>query len=358
MPVAFAAPPLVAACPDCLGGGTGGTVTSLGALTDVTLTGPLTAGMVLKFNGTQWVDAELFVDDLGDADTTTTAPAIGETLVWDGTNFVPGAAAGAANPTVHLTDTAVAPATAGEPTLAEITAAAGANRDVFLEYTGTDTATDPVLRSYYIDSAGAVTLVEEPNVATCALREIGGVGGTLAAGLGAGVPNPTLDGYTLAADRMVGIVTTAPTGGPDTFEVRLMPVNTVITTGTIADGATAATFTPYADLALASGQWFEVVVTTVSAGTPSAELTVAAELCGPGTPTTVTAGGTDIDSFTFVQAVASTTWTAVHNLGRPVAVRIEDGAGNDVAPDDIDYPDNNTVVVTFLAPQAGTLYAT
>ena len=172
------------------------------------------------------------------------------------------------------------------------------------------------------------------------------------------MPNPVIDGYTLSADRMVGIATTAPTGGNDVFEVRLMPGGTIVSTGTLLDGATSATFTPYTDLALAAGQWFEVVVTGVSAGTPAAELTVAAEMCGPGTPVTVTAGGPDVDSYTHTQAAAATVWTIGHGLNRPVAVRIEDGTGADVTPDDINYLDSNTVQVTFLSARTGTAYIT
>jgi hypothetical protein len=82
-------------------------------------------------------------------------------------------------------------------------------------------------------------------------------------------------------------------------------------------------------------------------------LTVVGELCGPGTPTTVTGAGPDVDSYTHSQPVAATVWTIVHNLNRDVAVRVEDLAGVDVDPDDIATVDSDTVTVTFLAPQAG-----
>jgi len=39
-------------------------------------------------------DGNLYLDDLNDVDTTTNAPATGEALVWDGTNFVPTAGGG------------------------------------------------------------------------------------------------------------------------------------------------------------------------------------------------------------------------------------------------------------------------
>lgn len=65
-------------------------------------------------------------------------------------------------PRVHLSETAVAPAVAGLPTLAEITTAAGANRGRLLYYTGTDAGTDTPTHVYTIDSTGDITVVEDP----------------------------------------------------------------------------------------------------------------------------------------------------------------------------------------------------
>lgn len=63
---------------------------------------------------------------------------------------------------VHLTNTAVAPAVALTPTVAEITAATGTNRSTLLYYTGTDTGTDPISYVYWVDSAGTVTELRSP----------------------------------------------------------------------------------------------------------------------------------------------------------------------------------------------------
>ncbi len=63
---------------------------------------------------------------------------------------------------VFLSNTAVSPATAGSPTITEITTAAGVNRNVILYYTGTDTATDTPTFVYHIDKSGVVTLIQEP----------------------------------------------------------------------------------------------------------------------------------------------------------------------------------------------------
>ena len=101
---------------------------------------------------------------------------------WVGADQDPGAA----NPTSFLDNTTVAPATAGQPTEAEIATAAGATRDSFLEYTGTDTATDAPTHVYYIDSAGAVTTLLSPAAAAGAFT--GSSAG--AAGAGGSVPPP------------------------------------------------------------------------------------------------------------------------------------------------------------------------
>lgn len=48
----------------------------------------------LYFYGGSWRTANLLLDDLADVDMTTTPPDVGEGLVWNGTQFVPGAAGG------------------------------------------------------------------------------------------------------------------------------------------------------------------------------------------------------------------------------------------------------------------------
>ena len=59
------------------------------------------AGNYLQFNGAEWVNiaeptADISgnsIDDLADVDTTTTAPALDQALVWDNSNWVPGSVA-------------------------------------------------------------------------------------------------------------------------------------------------------------------------------------------------------------------------------------------------------------------------
>lgn len=63
-------------------------------LTDAdTATTPPTIGDSLVWDGTNWVPGITStvsgMDDLDDADTTTTAPTVGDVLEWDGTNWVP-----------------------------------------------------------------------------------------------------------------------------------------------------------------------------------------------------------------------------------------------------------------------------
>ena len=62
----------------------------LNGLADVTLTA-LTAGEVLRYSGTEFVNDTLGVDDLTDVDITTAAPTDGQVLAWDNANskFVP-----------------------------------------------------------------------------------------------------------------------------------------------------------------------------------------------------------------------------------------------------------------------------
>jgi hypothetical protein len=65
---------------------------------------------------------------------------------------------------VFLSNTAVAPALAGSPTINEISTAAGTNRNEILYFTGTDVGTDAPTHIYHIDKSGAVTLLMEPFV--------------------------------------------------------------------------------------------------------------------------------------------------------------------------------------------------
>lgn len=68
---------------------------------------------------------------------------------------------------VFLTNTSVAPASPGAPTLLEIAAAIGSNRDVVAYYNGTDVAGTPdPTHVYHVDSTGAVTLLQSPAAAS------------------------------------------------------------------------------------------------------------------------------------------------------------------------------------------------
>lgn len=68
---------------------------------------------------------------------------------------------GGVNNRVHLTNTAVNPATPGWPTAAEITARAGTNRNTILYYTGDDTATSAPLVVAHVDASGSVTIIRD-----------------------------------------------------------------------------------------------------------------------------------------------------------------------------------------------------
>lgn len=55
------------------------------------------------------------------------------------------------------------------------------------------------------------------------------------------------------------------------------------------------------------------------------------------------------------QPTPLSTWTITHNLGKKPSVRLEDLTGGDIIGE-IDYTDNNTVVIMFAIPVAGTAY--
>ncbi len=60
-------------------------------------------------------------------------------------------------------------------------------------------------------------------------------------------------------------------------------------------------------------------------------------------------------NFRHVQSVANTTWTAVHNLGFwPNVVTID--SSHRVIEGDVNYPDANTVTVTFNAAVGGEMF--
>jgi len=82
------------------------------------------------------------------------------TVGTDGLHFFKSAAH------LFLGNTAVAPATAGAPTLAEITAAVGSAVDVVAYYTGDDTSTSTPTHVYHVDSAGDVKVLKEPAAPT------------------------------------------------------------------------------------------------------------------------------------------------------------------------------------------------
>lgn len=62
---------------------------ALGSLSDVTITS-VQAGQTLVYNGTEWVNANLLLDDLGDV--TAPSPLTNQYLMWNGSAWVPSAA--------------------------------------------------------------------------------------------------------------------------------------------------------------------------------------------------------------------------------------------------------------------------
>jgi hypothetical protein len=60
-------------------------------------------------------------------------------------------------------------------------------------------------------------------------------------------------------------------------------------------------------------------------------------------------------NYIFTQPTALSIWSITHNLGKSPSVRIEDLNGNDVIAE-IDYINDNTLIIIFAIPVAGTAY--
>ena len=66
-----------------------GAASALNDLTDVNLSSPADGEFLRYNNGAgEWQNQTASTDDLSDVDTTTTPPAVGTIMAWDGTNFV------------------------------------------------------------------------------------------------------------------------------------------------------------------------------------------------------------------------------------------------------------------------------
>jgi hypothetical protein len=65
---------------------------TLDGLADVIITAPTTESF-LRFDGVDWIDSLIVLNDLGDVDTVTIPPAPGEVLTFDGVDWVPAAPA-------------------------------------------------------------------------------------------------------------------------------------------------------------------------------------------------------------------------------------------------------------------------
>ena len=67
-----------------------------------------------------------------------------------------------------------------------------------------------------------------------------------------------------------------------------------------------------------------------------------------------TSGGSD-KSFVFTQSVAAAKWEIQHNLDKYPSVSIVDSAGTEVVGD-VQYTDQNNIVILFTAPFSGKAY--
>ncbi len=81
---------------------------------------------------------------------------------------------------------------------------------------------------------------------------------------------------------------------------------------------------------------------------PAASVVQVAPIVGPRGPVGPPGGS----GFSYVQTTPAASWPVIHNLGRyPYAVTIK--VGGSLQFTDVDFPDLNTVVLTFATPTAG-----
>ncbi|MGI9304145.1 MAG: hypothetical protein ACR2RB_15795, partial [Gammaproteobacteria bacterium] len=126
------------------------------------------SGVKLWLNDLAAIDAHVAtqaeVDDRSVFGDLTTNKLYRFTAIGPG-NAVEVSAGDVAKNRVHLTETVIGPATAGDPTLAEVQAAvtAAVVSDTHVFVTGDDNPASPVLRSYFVDAASVVTPAAGPS---------------------------------------------------------------------------------------------------------------------------------------------------------------------------------------------------
>lgn len=60
-------------------------------------------------------------------------------------------------------------------------------------------------------------------------------------------------------------------------------------------------------------------------------------------------------TYTYEQGIASATWEIQHNLGRHPSVVVVDSANSVIEPD-VEYVDDNNIIVRFVGAMTGTAY--
>ncbi len=221
---------------------------TLDNLTDVVITSAANKEY-LKFNGTNWVDSLILIDDLSDVDTTSSAPTNGQVLQWNGTNWVPGTvSAGGSDFTLAATsgtpqiissnDTMTIAAGTGISTTAgatdTVTIALNATLDNLSDVTITTPSANQVVQyngSAWVNSAIAIDELSDVDTTTAAPSSgdsltwnttnwvpTSVIRNFVLAGT-SGTPQTITDGNTLTIAAGTGITTTA--GSTDTVTVAL-----------------------------------------------------------------------------------------------------------------------------------------
>lgn len=106
-------------------------------------------------------------------------------------------------------------------------------------------------------------------------------------------------------------------------------------------------------LVLVGDQMFQTVVAIGQQGPVGGQGPIG--VTGPPGPTGEQGIPGVTETYTFVQNVASSSWTIVHNLGAFLPVTVIDSA-NETVEGDVIYVDINTVILSFAAAFGGTAY--
>jgi hypothetical protein len=112
---------------------------------------------------------------------------------------------------------------------------------------------------------------------------------------------------------------------------------------------------------LVTGQLLQAEVAVIDANTVSVTFRVTPPnnvnvVVGAGVGAGGATGAAQTLGYTYSQASAATTWTISHGLTFMPNVTVVDSTGNEIFPGNVQYPNANTVQLTFSAAVGGSAY--